>query len=152
MHSLEYRFRRKDGSYCWVSDEQRLLKDKIGKPLEIVGSRSDVTARKEAEAVTEAARARLSQLISAAPAVIYSFKATGDFGPTFVSENIRRVLGYDPGEYLANPIFGESGCIRTTSRGSKPKSHACSGTACIPWSTAFAAWTVPIAGSMTSSV
>jgi PAS domain S-box-containing protein len=105
VHSLEYRFRRKDGSYCWVSDEQRLLKDKIGKPLEIVGSWSDVTARKEAEAVTEAARARLSHLISAAPAVIYSFKATGDFGPTFVSENIRRVLGYDPGEYLENPDF-----------------------------------------------
>ena len=42
VHSLEYRFRRKDGSYCWVNDEQRLPKDKIGKPLEIVGSWSDV--------------------------------------------------------------------------------------------------------------
>ena len=42
MHSLEYRFRRKDDFYCWVNDEQRLLKDKIGKPLKIVGSWSNV--------------------------------------------------------------------------------------------------------------
>ena len=105
VHSVEYRFRRRDGSYCWVNDEQRLLKDKIGKPLEIVGSWSDVTARKEAEAAAEAARARLSQLIGAAPAVIYSFKAKGDFAPTFVSENIRQVFGYNPDQYMKNPDF-----------------------------------------------
>ena len=104
-HSLEYRFRRKDGSYCWVNDEQRLLKDRTGGPREIVGSWSDITARKEAEAAKDAARARLSQLLGAAPAIIYSFKARGDFAATFVSENIRQVFGYDPGEYLKNPDF-----------------------------------------------
>ena len=39
------------------------------------------------------------------PAVIYSFKATGDFAPTFVSQNIRDWLGYEPNEYLENPDF-----------------------------------------------
>jgi PAS domain S-box-containing protein len=105
IHSLEYRFRRKDGSYCWVNDEQHLLKDKAGAPVEIVGSWSDITARKEAEAARDAARARLFSLINAAPAVIYSFEARGDFAPTFVSQNIRRVFGYDPGEYLKDPDF-----------------------------------------------
>jgi len=46
---LEYRFRRKDGNYCWVGDEQHLIRDDLGAPLEVVGSWSDVSARKRAE-------------------------------------------------------------------------------------------------------
>src|ERR1700751_1837815 len=42
----------------------------------------------------------LAQLVNASPAVIYSFKATADFAPTFVSDNISRVFGYTPAEYL----------------------------------------------------
>jgi PAS domain S-box-containing protein len=104
-HSLEYRFRRKDGSYCWVSDEQHLVRDQAGEPHEIIGSWSDVTARREAEIARDAQHARLVQLLSASPAVIYSFKASGDFGPTFVSESIRAIFGYEPAEYLENPNF-----------------------------------------------
>lgn len=45
----DYRFRHKDGSYRWVRDQQRLLRDAEGRPTEVVGSWSDVTALKEAE-------------------------------------------------------------------------------------------------------
>lgn len=105
IHSVEYRFRRKDGSYCWVNDEQQLIKSKDGKPLEIVGSWSDITARKAAEEAQAAAHARLSELLISSPAVIYSYRATGDFAPTFVSENIRDWLGYEPQEYLEDADF-----------------------------------------------
>jgi PAS domain S-box-containing protein len=105
VHSVEYRFRRKDGSYCWVNDEQHLIRSGDGKPVEIVGSWSDITARKAAEEAKAAAHARLSQLLASSPAVIYSYKATGDFAPTFVSENIRDWLGYEPREYLENADF-----------------------------------------------
>ena len=104
-HALEYRFRRKDGSYCWVNDEQYLIRDEKGEPVEIVGSWSDITARKQAEEAEDAARRRLSTLLESAPAVIYSFKASGDFAPIFVSENIKRLLGYRPDEYLENADF-----------------------------------------------
>jgi PAS domain S-box-containing protein len=104
-HALEYRFRRKDGSYCWVNDEQFVIRDEKGKPVEIVGSWSDVTARKQAEEAEEAARDRLTQLLSASPAVIYSFKASGDFAPTFISTNIETLFGYTPEEYLENADF-----------------------------------------------
>jgi adenylate cyclase len=105
IHAVEYRFRRKDGSYCWVNDEQRLIRDKDGKQLEIVGSWSDITARKAAEAEKAAAHARLIQLFMGSPAVIYSYRATGDFAPTFVSQNIRDWLGYEPREYLESADF-----------------------------------------------
>ena len=106
--SVEYRFRRRDGSYCWVNDTQRLVRNSDGKPLEIVGSWSDITARKAAEVANAALHARIAQLLTSSPAVIYSYRATGDFAPTFVSENIRDQLGYEPEEYLKDADFWRS--------------------------------------------
>ena len=107
-HTAEYRFRKKDGAYRWVSDEQHLIRDENGEPFEIVGSWSDVTERKNAEAAEGAARARLSSLLESAPSVIYSFKAKDDYAPTFVSENIKRLLGYCPEKYLEHADFWRS--------------------------------------------
>jgi PAS domain S-box-containing protein len=45
----EYRFRHKDGEYRWVHDEQVLIKDAAGEPVEVVGSWSEITALREAE-------------------------------------------------------------------------------------------------------
>jgi PAS domain S-box-containing protein len=45
----DYRFRHERGEYLWIRDEQRLLRDESGRPMEVVGSWSDITARKEAE-------------------------------------------------------------------------------------------------------
>lgn len=107
-HAVEYRFLKKDGTYCWVNDAQQLIRDRNGQPHEIVGSWSDVTARRQAEEEAAAARARIEHLLASSPAVIYSFKATGDFGPTFISQNIKELLGYDREEYLTSPDFWES--------------------------------------------
>jgi len=108
VQSVEYRFRRKDGVYRWVNDEQRLIRGADGKPLEVVGSWSDITARKAAEEANAAAHARLAQLLSSSPAVIYSYRATGDFAPTFVSENIKDWLGYEVQDYLRDADFWRS--------------------------------------------
>ena len=48
---------------------------------------------------------RLERLLSSSPSVIYSYRATGDFAPTFVSANITDVLGYEPREYLEDAEF-----------------------------------------------
>jgi adenylate cyclase len=108
MHTVEYRFRKKDGTYCWVNDEQHLIRSADGRPSEIVGSWSDITARKAAEEAKAAAHARLAQLLTSSPAVIYSYRATGDFAPTFVSENIRDWLGYEAADYLQDADFWRS--------------------------------------------
>ncbi|MGB6197677.1 MAG: PAS domain-containing protein, partial [Methyloceanibacter sp.] len=72
QHTTEYRFRQKNGAYRWVSDEQHVIRDEKGDPLEIVGSWSDITARKKAEEAEDALQARLALLLESAPAVIYS--------------------------------------------------------------------------------
>src|SRR5262249_4319331 len=48
---------------------------------------------------------RLSKLLSASPAVIYGYRASGDFAPSYVSDNIKRVFGYEAHEYLKDPNF-----------------------------------------------
>jgi PAS domain S-box-containing protein len=45
----EYRFRRKDGTYRWLHDEMRLVRDAKGNPMEVIGSWFDITERKQAE-------------------------------------------------------------------------------------------------------
>ena len=45
----EYRFWHRDGSYRWTRQEVRLMRDAAGKPLEAVGSWSDITERKQLE-------------------------------------------------------------------------------------------------------
>ncbi|MFZ0263296.1 MAG: PAS domain-containing protein, partial [Pseudolabrys sp.] len=62
-------------------------------------------ARRQLKEAKAAAQERLKRLLRSSPAVIYSFKASGDFAPTFVSENISDVLGYAPAEYLEDPSF-----------------------------------------------
>jgi len=85
-----------------------VLRNAAGDPIEVVGAWSDITARKQLGEALVAAQERLVHLLSCAPAVIYSYKATGDFAPTFVSQNITDWLGYEPQEYLEHPDFWRS--------------------------------------------
>ena len=56
--AIEYRIRRTDGTYFWVNDEQHVVRDKQGTPVEIVGSWTDITERKRAEESRARARQR----------------------------------------------------------------------------------------------
>ncbi len=66
----------------------------------------------QAEAAGKAAQMRLAEtgshlqyLIDNSPAIIYSAVPTGDFKITFVSENLRHVLGYEPRAMLDDMNF-----------------------------------------------
>lgn len=103
--SIEYRVRREDGTFMWLHDRQHVVRNNDGQPVEIVGSWTDVTERKEAEEAQVEARRQLDMLLGAVPVVVYSFGATGDYRPTYVSPSITRILGYQPNEYLTEPDF-----------------------------------------------
>ena len=47
--SAEYRFRRYNNSYAWVSDRGFLIRDAQGKALRMVGSMTDISAQKRAD-------------------------------------------------------------------------------------------------------
>jgi PAS domain S-box-containing protein len=48
--TFEYRFLHKDGSYRWIREEAKVIRDAAGKPVEVMGYWSDVTERKRMEA------------------------------------------------------------------------------------------------------
>ena len=49
----EYRFLHKDGAYRWIEDNQRLLRNTSGTPMESVGVWTDITERRDTEARLE---------------------------------------------------------------------------------------------------
>ncbi|UCF71097.1 MAG: PAS domain S-box protein [candidate division WOR-3 bacterium] len=65
-HEFEYRFRRKDGKYIWVHDEMRLVRDKKGNPLEIVGYWTDVTKRRRMEEEVQKRTGRILEFMESA--------------------------------------------------------------------------------------
>ena len=48
---------------------------------------------------------KIKGILSASPAVIYTCRPAGDFGATFISENIRDQLGYTPEQFTQNASF-----------------------------------------------
>ena len=59
----------------------------------------------EAEAAgrAPAAGGARHDLLSVSPAIIYTTKASDDYGCTFVSENLRAIMGYSPEEMTTDP-------------------------------------------------
>jgi PAS domain S-box-containing protein len=47
--TLEYRFMHKDGTYRWIADAWNLLADESGNYTNLIGSWTDITARRKAE-------------------------------------------------------------------------------------------------------
>ncbi len=64
--SLEYRFKRSDGTYIWLRDNVRVVPDDNGKPVEIVGCSIDITERKIAEEETKTKMEELERFYEAA--------------------------------------------------------------------------------------
>jgi adenylate cyclase len=103
-------------------------------------------SRRQLSEAKAAAQERLVRLLSSSPAVIYSFKASGDFAPTFVSDNIGTVFGTRPPNIWRTRPFGASGFTPMISPASRKPSPNSFTTGFNPWSTASAAATAPIAG------
>ncbi len=94
-HQHEYRFMFKDGTYHWMNDELKLLNDKCGNPIELIGTWSDITARKQAE----------EELIQSEDKFKYLFdysnvgkSITSLDGEIHVNNAFCDMLGYSPAE------------------------------------------------------
>lgn len=51
---------------------------------------------------------RLERLLKTSPAVLYTCNATGDYDATFVSENLKQLMGYEPCEFVDDSGFWAS--------------------------------------------
>jgi len=61
--------------------------------------------RKQAEKALYRVHARLQYLLSSTPVVIYVREPAGEYGCTYISENVASQLGYEAWEFLEDPRF-----------------------------------------------
>lgn len=65
----------------------------------------EIAERKHLQNKLIEANARLEYLLNTSPAVIYSCKPSGNFGATFIGNNIKSQMGYEPNEFTGNSEF-----------------------------------------------
>lgn len=103
--SHEYRIIRPDGSIRWLWERIFPICNEQGEVYRQAGLVSDITQRKEIEETLRVTQERLGYLITHNPAVIYSLQPGGNCPMTFISDNVKTLLGYEPEEFLENPSF-----------------------------------------------
>ena len=106
--TLEYRFRHRGGNYIWVQDTFKVMRDDAGRTLEVVGSWADISNLKRAEQVMTERMVfmqNLQELVAASPSVVYTTQILGSLACTFVSDNLKSLMGYAPWEMRDDPKF-----------------------------------------------
>ncbi|MBO0350192.1 PAS domain S-box protein, partial [Phormidium pseudopriestleyi FRX01] len=71
-NQAEYRFQHQNGEWRWMRDEQKLVRDDAGNPLEIVGYWADISDRKFAESALLETSARLDNILSSIDDTLWS--------------------------------------------------------------------------------
>jgi PAS domain S-box-containing protein len=65
--ATDYRFRHKNGTYRWIRDEARIIRDSYGRPIEVNGYWIDITELKRSEEATRESEARYRRLFENSP-------------------------------------------------------------------------------------
>jgi len=101
---FEVKYRQRDGSSGWTEVHINILK--VNRKINgVVVIQHDITERKQAEEEAHLANERLQYLLSASPAIIYTAKPSGDYGATFISENVSQIVGYEAQEFTKDSSF-----------------------------------------------
>jgi PAS domain S-box-containing protein len=104
-YELDKRYIHKSGQVVWVHLSAGLVRDASGLPVYYLPMVQDITERRQAEEKLARAQARLTALVTSAPAVIYSRRPVGDLELTFISDNVEDLTGFRPENFLADPGF-----------------------------------------------
>ncbi|MEH2175779.1 PAS domain S-box protein [Nostoc sp.] len=73
--------------------------------VEISELHAALRERKHVEQELRLVNERLQYLLTSSPVVIYSSKTSEDFGITFISENVKEMVGYEAREFIENSSF-----------------------------------------------
>ncbi|MBD2204679.1 PAS domain S-box protein [Calothrix sp. FACHB-1219] len=96
---------RRDKELAWHELNISPVYDATGNLTHYIGIQTDITKRQQAEIALLVSQQRLQYLLSSTPAVIYTCKTSGDFGTTFLSENVKTIMGYEAREFLEDSSF-----------------------------------------------
>ncbi|AHE98970.1 diguanylate cyclase [Thioalkalivibrio paradoxus] len=95
---IEFRYRCADDGWLWVQGRGKVVAWKQGKPLRVVGTHTDISARKEVEEALHRMARRNELLLMAAGEGIYGVDLQGH--TTFINPAALEMLGYTEAEIL----------------------------------------------------
>jgi PAS domain S-box-containing protein len=96
--------KKKDGRLFWCRVHTSMFEHPEYGTV-YVAVQEDVTELKQAEQALQATTNRLNFLLNYSPVVIFSCKPYGDYEATFISENVKEVLGYESMAFLEDGEF-----------------------------------------------
>jgi PAS domain S-box-containing protein len=103
VYEEEYRVLRKDGSFIWVLDRGKAVRDASGKVIRNVGSEIDITERKLAEEALRESENRFEQLADQSGTIPWEIDAHGLY--TYVGHMSKAIWGYRPNELVGKMYF-----------------------------------------------
>ena len=93
-----YRFRHRAGHWLWILARGQATWDSRGQAIRLVGSHSDITARKHAEAALKASEARFSAFMDNNPAI--AFIKDEDGRMVYTNKMVDRQWNQAPGAWI----------------------------------------------------
>ncbi len=102
---IEFRIIRPDGEIRFLSASALIQRNDQGMPERIVGLNVDITDRKQVELDNQRLRERLHFVLASSPAAIYTCRTDGDYGVTFMSDNIYDITGHTAAEFMDESSF-----------------------------------------------
>jgi PAS domain S-box-containing protein len=100
---LRYTIRHKDGTARHIEEHGQGVYGEDGEVLALEGVVHDVTERERSEGRLREAEERYRALVERTPAVTYVQDARGSGAVTYVSPQMRDLLGYEPEECISDP-------------------------------------------------
>lgn len=104
-YKLDFRIVQRGGQVRHIEARGEGVFNEQGKVIKLFGTMLDITDRKQAEDARRAADRRLQYLVSSSPLLIFSAKPTGDYGTTYITENVVNLLGYEAREFVEDSQF-----------------------------------------------
>ncbi len=90
----EHRLRMKDGTYKWILDRGQIMnRTPDGRPLRVIGTHSDITARKSSEARTDDVLALVKAMLQSSPVGVIAYGPDGQ--AAVANQTAARLVGTD---------------------------------------------------------
>ena len=102
-YRLEFRFRKKDGTYFYAEDNGVCLLDENGKPYRILGVIKDITERKLAQKKLEISEEKYRSFIHNFKGI--AFQLDENLVPEFVHGTVEEITGYTEEDFMSKRVW-----------------------------------------------
>lgn len=101
-YHVEFRFRRKDGSYLPMENTGGFIRDSSGKRIRMIGTQKDLSLKKQAELELKQSEAKFRGMAERISDIV--LLVDKNFQMTYASPSFQTLMGIDPGDLLGKPL------------------------------------------------